>query len=167
MFHIGDVVVYGTEGVCEIREITEVRFGKESNEYYVLSPIGKATDTFYVPTSAEKVLLRMRPVLTKKQAEELLKLIPSTPFEWIENERERIEAYKKILLYGTSEDVMSMARCLYFHQIEQLEKGKKLHASDERFLKDAEKLLFDEISYVLGISQNEVMPLIMKAREEK
>lgn len=165
MYHIGDVLVYGTEGVCEVKEITEVRFGKETNEYYVLCPLNKETDTFYVPTSSEKVLLRMRSVISKEEASKLVDNSEIFQKEWIENERERADSFKKTLLYGSADDVMSMTKNIYAHQIDQLEKGKKLHASDERFLKDAEKLLLGELSYVLKITEQEILSMIIKASE--
>ena len=47
-----------------------------------------------------------------------------------------------------------------------LEKKKKLHAADERFLKEAEKMLFEELAYVFGITVEEVLPLIIKRKEK-
>lgn len=167
MYHIGDVVVYGSEGVCEVKEITEVRFGKDTTEYYVLSPVMRDGDTFYVPTKNDMVLSKLRPTITKGQAEKLLKLLPVSAPEWNNNERERIKSYKEILLYGSSEELMGMTKQLYMHQISQLEKGKKLHACDERFLKDAERILFDELSYVMGVSREEIVQIIVKSEEGK
>ena len=34
MYKIGSIVVYGTEGLCKICDITERTFGKETSEYY-------------------------------------------------------------------------------------------------------------------------------------
>lgn len=34
--------------------------------------------------------------------------------------------------------------------------------SDERFLKEAEKMLYDEFALVLNIREDEVLPFIMK-----
>ena len=36
MYSIGEVVLYGSNGVCEITEITTKKIGKDSIEYYVL-----------------------------------------------------------------------------------------------------------------------------------
>ena len=58
-----------------------------------------------------------------------------------------------------------MTRNLYLHQIDLLEQGKKLHAADERFLKDAEKMLFEELAYVFGITVSEVLPMIIEKKE--
>ena len=47
-------------------------------------------------------------------------------------------------------------------QTEQLAAGKKLHASDERFLRDAERMLFNEIGYALGLTSSEVLSIVLK-----
>ena len=73
--------------------------------------------------------------------------------------------YKQVLLCGSSEDLLRMTRALYLHQIELLERGRKLHAADERFLKEAEKMLFEELAYVFNITVAEVLPLIIRKKE--
>ena len=164
MYKIGSIVVYGTEGLCKICDITERTFGKETSEYYVLSPLSNEAETVFVPKNNEKVLKRMRPILSKERASELLEAAPSEYGEWVENDRERQQMYKQILLCGSSEDLLMMTRALYLHQIELLERGRKLHAADYRFLKDAEKMLFEELAYVYNITVAEVLPLITRKK---
>ena len=164
MYKIGSIVVYGTEGLCKICDITERTFGKETSEYYVLSPLSNEAETVFVPKNNEKVLKRMRPILSKERASELLEAAPSEYGVWVENDRERQQMYKQILLCGSSEDLLMMTRALYLHQIELLERGRKLHAADERFLKEAEKMLFEELAYVFNITVAEVLPLITRKK---
>ena len=77
MYKIGSIVVYGTEGLCKICDITERTFGKETSEYYVLSPLSNEAETVFVPKNNEKVLKRMRSILSKERASELLAAAPS------------------------------------------------------------------------------------------
>lgn len=165
MYKIGDVVIYGTEGICKIKDITEKRFEGNKIEYYILCPLKKAGETVYVPCRNEKIMSKMRAVLTEDGANQLLNKIPVVEEMWIENERERQRAYKDILLYGTSEDLMIMAKNLHLHQERQEERGKKLHVADERFLKDAEKMLIDELAYALGITNAEVWEMVSDQKE--
>ena len=162
MYKINDVVVYGTEGICTITDIAEMKFGGERSEYYILSPVTKAENTVYVPKNNEKVLNRMRRIISRDEAERLLDSMPVTPMEWIVNDRERQAAYKEILLCGKPEDVLGMVSSLYTRQAEQLAVGKKLHASDERFMRDAERMLFKEIGYALGITSSDVLSIVLK-----
>ena len=162
MYEKNDVVVYGTEGICTIIDIAELKFGGEKSEYYILTPVTKAENTVYVPKNNEKVLSRMRKIITKKEAEQLIDSIPVDPMDWIPNDRERQSVFKNILLCGMPEDVMTMISSLYVRQSEQLAAGKKLHASDERILRDAERMLYNEISYALGTTSSDVLSMIMK-----
>lgn len=166
MFNINDVVVYGTDGICTIVDITEKNFGNEIEEYYILCPLGKESNTVYVPVYNEKILLRMRKVLTASEADEFVHSLPKKGLEWIPNERERQREYKNILLYGEPGDLFTMIRALYDKQDEQTDIGKKLHASDERYLRDAERLLFEELAYALGLKQSEILPLLIRIQRE-
>ncbi len=162
MYKIDDVVVYGTEGICRITGITEMKFGGEKSEYYILAPMEKEENTVYVPKNNEKVLKRMRKILTADEANKLIDSLPMEPMTWIANDRERQMAYKDIILCGKPEEVFRMVSTLYLKQKDQLAIGKKLHASDERFLRDAEKMLFNEIGYALKIKPQEVLSIILK-----
>ncbi len=162
MYEINDVVVYGTEGICTITDIAMLKFGGEKSEYYILSPVTKAENTVYVPKNNEKVLSRMRKIITKEEAEQLIDSIPAEPMDWIINDRERQSVFKNILLCGKPEEVLTMISSLYTKQTEQLAAGKKLHASDERFLRDAERMLFNEIGYALGLTSSEVLSIVLK-----
>ena len=63
MFTVGDAVVYGTQGVCRISEITEMTVAKVVRSYYVLVPVYSEKTTLYVPVDNEEVVKsRMRPV---------------------------------------------------------------------------------------------------------
>ena len=164
MYRVGDIVVYGTEGLCEICDITERTFGNDTIEYFVLRTFNKGGEMVYVPKNNKKVLERMRHVLTFDEAEAILTEGPAQPAEWVSSDRERQKVYKQILLCGSIRDILSMTRTLYIHQLELEGKGKKLHAADERFMRDAEKMLFEELAYVYKISVEEVLPMIISKK---
>ena len=69
MYQIGDIVVYGTEGIAEIGGEIEREFGGQKMKYFVLHPIEKKTETVYVPIGNEKAMSKMRGILTKEEAE--------------------------------------------------------------------------------------------------
>ena len=56
MYSIGEVVLYGSNGVCEITEITTKKIGKDSIEYYVLKPVCSDSSTLFVPTQNEMLV---------------------------------------------------------------------------------------------------------------
>ena len=60
MFEIGEYVVCGVKGVCQIRDITHIDMSGADKEklYYVLAPVGDKNGTIYVPTDSEKIIMR-------------------------------------------------------------------------------------------------------------
>ena len=49
----------------------------------------------------------------------------------------------------------------YLRQQQQIANGKKLHISDERFFKDAEKIITEEIAYIFSITKESVHDFIV------
>ena len=60
---------------------------------------------------------------------------------------------------------MKLIKTIYLCQKNRKEQKKKPYAIDERFLKEAEKLLYDEFALVLNVKPNQVLPLIIKQIE--
>ena len=166
MFKINDVVVYGTQGVCKIISIENRKVGAETKQYFVLKPQNDKGATFYVPTWNEKALRKMRKVMTKAEVDALIDSMPNKTPTWIENENARKEAYKQILAQGDQSAIISMVQALFFHKKEREAEGKRLHMSDEYFMKDAEQLLYNEWQYVLCVDKAGLMNYIF-ARIEK
>ena len=165
MFQINDVVVYCSQGVCEIAGIDERKIDGISRTYYVLKPKADKGSTFYVPTWNEKALAKMRKVLTKEDVDALIDSMPSQTPTWIANEGERKEAYKNILASGDQAAIISMVQALYFHKKEREADGKRMHMSDEYFMKEAEQLLYNEWQYVLNVDKSGLMTYILNRIE--
>lgn len=56
--------------------------------------------------------------------------------------------------------MIKMIKALYFHKKKRESEGKHLYLSDERFFKEAERILYDEFQFVLNIKKDEVMDFI-------
>lgn len=161
MHKINDMVLYGAEGVCRIADITVQNMRGDDVEYYVLKPVGENNSTIFVPTGSEVLTARMRRVMSAEEIYALIQTIPEEKSEWIENENTRKLRYKEILSGGDRQELVRMIKAIYLHGQERKKLGKKLHLSDEKFLKDAEKLLYEEFAHVLNIKKDEVLPFIM------
>jgi CarD family transcriptional regulator len=83
----------------------------------------------------------------------------------VENDNERKDLYRKILAGNDRTSLIRMIKSLYSHQVVQKAKGKKLHMQDERFMKEAETVLYDEFAHVLSIKREEVLPFIAQQIE--
>ena len=165
MFRINDVVVYGAQGVCKIVGIDEQKIDGINKKYFVLKPQDNRGTTFYVPTWNEKALAKMRKVMTKQDVDALIDSMPSKTPTWIANENERKETYKKVLASGDQAAIISMIQAIYLHKKEREAEGKRLHMSDEYFMKDAEQLLYNEWQYVLNMDKAGLMAYIFERIE--
>ncbi len=162
MFKINDIVVYGSQGVCEIVSIDEQKSNGEVKQYFVLKSKNDGSTTFYVPTWNEKAWGKMRKVMTKQDVDALIDSMPGKTPNWIANETERKEVYKNILAGGDPSAIISMVRALFIHKKEREAEGKRLHISDEYFMKDAERLLYSEWQYVLNVDKDGLMNYILE-----
>lgn len=167
MFKVNDTVLYSTQGVCKITEIMEKKIYGKKYEYFVLKPIFDEKSTIFVPLNNEGLLSKMKRVITPEEIHKLLSDASNADVEWIENNQERQGKYKTILSQGTRADVIRLIKVLHLHQTDLVSKGKKLHANDERVLKFAEKLLYDEFALALNIKQDEVLPYILNEMDSQ
>ncbi len=166
MFKVDDIVTYGMNGVCKIVEIEEKNLMGANKTYLVLKPLHGEKSTCFVPADNENLLSKMRKLLSEEEINQLIDSMPDEEILWIDNERERKECYKKIITDGNQSDLIRMIKAIHCKKLAREKKGKKLHISDERFLKDAEKILYDEFQYVLNLSEEDVISYIF-ARIDK
>ncbi len=165
MFKVNDVVVYGSQGVCEIIGIDERKIDGVSRTYFVLKPKDDRGATCYIPTWNEKALAKMRKVMTKQEVDALIDSMPSKSPNWIANEKDRKESYKNILASRDQSAIISMVQALFSHKKEREAEGKRMHMSDELFLKDAEQLLYNEWQYILNVDKAGLMSYIFERIE--
>lgn len=159
MFRIGERVIYGSSGACEISDIRTEAFGGTEREYYVLTPMGGGSSIF-VPTDSEQLAARMRAPISREEAIQMITEIPREDVTWIEDNRTRNSHFQKILLEGTAPELMRLTRAVWHRRNELRARGKKNLMADENAFKKAERILFDELSLVLGISRDEILPYI-------
>ncbi|HHZ05451.1 MAG TPA: CarD family transcriptional regulator [Clostridiales bacterium] len=162
MFEINDTIFYGGDGVCTITEISKKKCGTNTFLYYVLKPLYQNNSTIFVPVNNESLVSKMRNVLTKDEAYNIINALPIKYDIWTDNKNERLQTFKEILASGNPLDLIKLITTLYNHQKEQVLLGKRLNRSDEQQLKDAEKMLYDEFAVALEIQPDEVLPFITK-----
>lgn len=165
MFKVNDLVQYGSDGVCRISQIAERDFRDRKVKYYVLNPVFNDRATLYVPVDNEALVSRMRYALS---ADEIISMIRDSSIEncpWIENESERKARFKEIISSGRCDQLISMIRTLYLHQQDQKALGKRMHMSDERLFRDAERVFYDEYAAALGIRPDEALSHIRELME--
>lgn len=167
MYKVNEIVLYGNEGVCKIQEMMTRLVGGKSVEYYVLKPVYTKGSTIYVPSDSEELMKKMKKILSVEEIMELIHTMPDAKSVWVDNDNLRKEKYREILKNGDRKELIRLIRTLFLHQEKLKDQGKKFHAADDKFFKDAEKVLYDEFAYVLNIRQDEVIPFICEEIEVK
>ncbi len=160
MFSVGETIVYGTNGVCEIKEISRMKFGSKTGEYYVLSPVNDPRSVLYVPTGNEKLTAKMRPLLSKTELCWIIDEVCGDALPWISDDAGRKSYCDSVVKAGDRRELMRLISMLYLRREELKNNKKHFHNIDAQYLKTAEHMLNDEFSHVLGISADDVPEFI-------
>ena len=162
MYNVNDMVVYGNQGVCEIINIGTLSMSMvdRKKQYYTLRPIYQRDASVYVPV--DNVTAVIRPVISKKDAERLIKKIPDIDYAWIVNEQERETQYKSALKTCDCEELVKIIKTLNKRKKSRQDAGKKVTVVDERYFRQAENQLFEELAYALGMDKGDVGEYIAK-----
>ena len=158
MFKINYYVVYGSTGVCEIKDIKSEKANNEEVEYYILNPVYDRRMTIKTPVLNRKV--SMRDIMTKEDVSLLINKISNNEVISIENARERMEAFKSIVRNGTSDDLIKVINTIKGDKKEKINIGKKLNKTEEDIMVSAKKKLYEEFAIVLDIPIEEVSSYI-------
>ncbi len=165
MFTAGDTVVYGTQGVCKIEGTQTKKVSGNYVSYLVLRPVYDPNSTVFVPKDNEKLMSKMREVLSADEIRQMIRELPEQDAIWIEDDNLRKARFQEMIDSGDRRQIMLIIKTLYHHRLEQEAKGRRLHQSDEYILNQAEKLLHNEFALVLNIQPEEVVPFIMEQIE--
>ena len=162
MYSVGDMVMYGTFGICKVMAIEKRDFTGEEQEYYILKHKSSEKNTFYVPLSNETALSNIHYVCSKAEVDELISHMNSEGQIWIDNDIKRKEEYSRIIKDADKHEIIRLIKTLYLRRKELAESGKKLRSTDENYLNLAENMLFEEFAYALEIDRSEVVKYIKK-----
>ncbi len=163
MYKIGELFVYGVNGTCKIADIKTQNFSKNEKTYYILVPVFDLKETIFVPADNEKLVSKMKRILSPAEMNRLIKTIPEKETIWIENVNLRREEYKKIISRANRDELISLIKTLSERREELKQTGKNLSVCDEKLLKRAQGILHSEIAAVLQIPLNDVIPYIENA----
>lgn len=162
MFKVGDTVLYKTEGVCRIQEICSKDIGGRAEEYYLLRPVYRENSSVFVPVKNETLISQMKGILSADEIMDIINSVTQNEVEWIEDEESRRLKYKELINGGDRRAMLRAIKALSIKQKEKLQRGRKLHITDENFLHDAERIVYDEFALVLNLQPDEVLPFIME-----
>lgn len=150
-------VVYGTTGVCVVDSIEQKKIGRNIKQYYVLKPVAQSTSTVFLPVDNEELLAKAHRILSVDEIENIVASVIDEQDEWVDNDAQRRTRFSEIISSGDRKRLLLMMRTLYNRRAQLSLSGKRLHISDERAFNEVQRLIFDEFSVVLSITQDDVI----------
>lgn len=166
MYTVGDTILYGHEGVCEIKSIVTRKINNIDRQYYQLVPLDNHI-TIFIPVDNEHAVSKIRKILSKDNIYKLIRTMPDNETIWIKDKNIRKQKYNEIINHGNHEQLVKLIKTLYLNK-QALEKaGKKFHLQDQHFLETVEKMLYDEFSITLNLTYDQILPFILATLDIK
>ena len=153
MYHVGELVVYGSSGVCRVASVGALT-GGDARHYYTLDPL-YGTETIFAPVDTR---VYMRPVLTKDQAEDLITGIPEVAEETLDGCSLPVVTRYYKASFETHEvcDLVRLIKTIQLKDSEAVRLGRKPGKTEEKYRKRAEELLHGELAVALGMALEQV-----------
>ncbi|MBE6036195.1 MAG: hypothetical protein E7223_01025 [Clostridiales bacterium] len=156
MFNIGDLVIYGSTGVCKVEDLTRPAFpGAPADRlYYTLAPVYQS-GVIYAPVDTKAF---MRAVISPEELDALLRELPTLHPEGYFNSSVQLLCahYEQALKEYTCRDLVVLLRSIRAKKIAMEQQNRRLGQIDARYMKRAEDLLYGELAVVLQIAPGKV-----------
>lgn len=157
VYQKGDLIVYGSSGVCRIEDIGPLKGAGGVNgrrSYYTLSLVF-GSGVIYTPVDTN---VFMRPVLSKERVEQLITQLPDLNEDVCStsNLRQLTEHYHAAFETHSCEELLRLIKSVYQKDQDSLKQGKRLGLTDQKYRKHAEELVHGEFSVALGIPYEQV-----------
>lgn len=162
MFETGTYIVCGQHGVCRVESVGKLNLTEASKDrdYYTLSKVYSQGGVIYVPADSDKIV--MRPVLSREEAEELIRHITEIEAIRIDNEKRKEDILRQAFKTCDNREWVRVIKTLRARKQMRLAKGKKVTASDERFLRTAQENLYGELAISLNMDKGDVENYIIE-----
>ena len=166
MFQIGDLLFYGTNGVCRVSEICSSPFdSSDPRSFYKLAPIAENTSlVIYTPVDNTQVI--MRSLISKEAAEALLARIPEIEKVAVAVEKHRKEAYRETIREGDPEGFVKIIKTVRARRELFRRTRRRVPDLDNDFEHTAKTCLYGELSTVLGICREEIHRIVTEGISE-
>ena len=160
MFKVGDLVVYGNNGVCRVDSIgpSALSGADSSKDYYYLTPYYSGKCRIMIPCDNDRIVLRA--LITKEEANALIDDLDSIDALVIPDEKSREQTYKNAIRGCDCREMFSLIKTIYIRKQTRLSEGKKVTSSDEKYFLIAEDKLYGELAVALGIEKNDIKDYI-------
>ena len=162
MFRVGDTVVCGSNGVCQVEEIGPLTsMGKTAanrGDFYTLRPYYDNGGRIYLPVDSDRVVMRY--TLSKEEVNELMAEAGNLDQINISDEKQRENEYKNAVNSSDPRTLIRIIKTMHYRRKARIESGKKSTAIDEKYFRIAQQRLYDELSLALNIDREDAKECI-------
>ena len=161
MFHVGEFVVYGSQGVCKVTDVGCLNLpgAPDDRLYYTLEPCHILGGKIFTPVDNQKAIIR--PVISKDEAITLIDDMTDIETLWVPDERKRESYYKDALRKCDCLELVKIIKTTYLRKQSRVAAGKKVTTGDEKYLHLAESNLYGELAVALDMEQEQVKQFII------
>ena len=163
MYKKGELVIYGSSGVCIVEDITtmENAITKTSALYYVLRSKITTGGVAYVPVEGN---VFMRPIISKSQAEGIVKKIPQISTDEFENisVRDAMRVYRDAINTHDIETAIGLIKHILKIEAKKKAQNKKLSSTEERYLTLAKKIVESELAESLCMTSEQLKTYVLQ-----
>jgi len=166
MFQIGDLLFYGTNGVCRVSEICSSPFDtSDTRSFYKLTPISEhSTLVIYTPVDNDRVV--MRPLISKDEAEALISRLKEIEKVTVSIEKHRKDSYRETIREGTPEGYVKILKTVRSRRELFRKTRRRIPDLDNDFEFTAKTCLYGELCTVLGIPREEIHRIVTESIAE-
>lgn len=152
MFSVGDMIIYGENGVCTVEKVAPLEMSGASRDklYYSLCPL-VGSGTFFAPVESG---VFMRPIMSRAEADAFIDTIPTIePAICNDTRFNHVDAfYKELFKQHTCEALVAVIKGLH----ERMSERKTKSSRAETTMKRARDILYGELSASLEIELSQV-----------
>ncbi len=158
MFNVGDRVIYENLGVYTVREISRSPVDKTDERlFYVLVPMHEPECNVVVTLTTNT---KVRGLISRERAEEIIGKIPELEPFTVENERLRKEIYRNALGGLDLEDYVRLIKTVMARREDFAKQKRRISDTDADYEKRAKHGLYSELAVVYDVKINEVENMI-------
>lgn len=162
MLNVGDCVIYGSHGLCKVRDILVPAFLEKGNEkqYYMMVSAVDAGSVIYVPVEGAED--KVRDVMSADDAEELICEIEDVDELDLPDGKKAEPEITGIIKRNIADEMMSLVKSLHKIKAIREAEGKKFAALNEKYLNMAEKLLYTEMAFSLKTEKETIKDRVIE-----
>lgn len=159
MLAINDHIIYESNGICKVVDIKTMKLGRlDEHTYFIIKQINNYASTFYLPVDYDTSTVNLRNIHTQDEILSLIDSMPDCEPIWVDNERERGKLFLSRIESNDCKEIIKVAKSIYLEKTK--EKHRRANQYDYKIMGMAEKKLYEEIAFVLGIDCNHVIRFI-------